>query len=64
MTGHMGPVHLDRRFIAVTVLFLAATGLARGQEQEAALAGVVRDSVGGVMPGVTVVAKSQAGARH
>jgi len=60
MTRHMDRLRWQT-WVATLALLLVATGWARGQEQEAALAGVVRDSVGGVMPGVTVVAKSLAG---
>jgi hypothetical protein len=40
---------------------LVVSGSASAQEQEASLAGVVRDSVGAVMPGVTVLARNQTG---
>ena len=61
MTGHMGDLQLKRRTITAVALLLVAAGGARAQEQQASLAGVVRDSTGGVMPGVTVVARSQTG---
>src|SRR5262245_23471165 len=61
MNGYMGRLPIAFRPVATLTLLLALAAPARAQEQQAALAGVVRDSTGGVMPGVTVVAKSQAG---
>jgi hypothetical protein len=50
-----------RLFGAAVMLGIVASGPAVAQEQRAALAGVVRDSLGDVMPGVTVTAGNQSG---
>src|SRR5262245_47429113 len=51
---------IERVAVCATLLLLAGGGV-RAQEQQAALAGVVRDSSGGVMPGVVVLARNKAG---
>ncbi len=45
----------------VVLLLIVAAGRAMGQEQQAAIEGIVRDSLEGVTRGVTVVIRNQAG---
>src|SRR5262245_36636136 len=59
-----GGCRMLRRTVGVLlclVLLLAAVGAA-AQEQQGAILGIVKDNTGAVMPGVTVEARSAAGA--
>jgi hypothetical protein len=49
------------RTILAVVVFLAIGGDSRAQEQHASLAGIVRDTQDGVVPGVLVIARSTNG---
>ena len=51
---------VTRTFVAIAVLLAFVNG-AGAQEQHAAIEGVVRDTLGGVVPGVLVVARSTSG---
>jgi len=44
--------------VAVALLLLLLAGPATAQEQRASIEGAIRDSSGGVLPGVTVEARS------
>jgi carboxypeptidase family protein len=57
----MGSLHTAQRTVAAFAMLLATSTVTGAQEQQAAIAGVVRDSVGSVIAGVSLVAKSQTG---
>ena len=54
------PRMVTRTFVVIAVLLAFVNG-AGAQEQHAAIEGVVRDTLGGVVPGVLVVARSTSG---